>query len=63
MALEDLDGWMGGDDWTLDLTMMQRAVRFGRSNAWRFDMRVEHVYAYAFADWVFDRHGFPKKRR
>jgi uncharacterized protein len=52
-----------GDDWTLDLTMMQRAVRFGRSNAWRFDMRVEHAYAYAFKDWTFDRHGFPKKRR
>ncbi len=49
--------------WALDLTMMQRAIRFGRSNAWRFDFDVSHPYEYAFADWKFDRHGFPRKRR
>jgi uncharacterized protein len=52
-----------GPDWQLDLTMMQRAIRFGRSNAWRFDMAVEHAYRFAFTDWTFDRHGFPKRRR
>lgn len=45
--------------WTLDLTMMQKAIRFGRSNAWRFDMSASHPYGFAFADWRFDRNGFP----
>lgn len=49
--------------WHLDLTMMQRAIRFGRSNAWRFDPGIEHPYDFAFADWIFDAHGFPRKRR
>ncbi|UCD11186.1 MAG: TPM domain-containing protein [Nitrospinaceae bacterium] len=45
--------------WRLDLTMMQKAVRFGRTNAWHFDLQVEHPYRFAFEDWRFDRHGFP----
>jgi len=49
--------------WYLDLTMMQRTIRFGRSNAWRFASGVRHPYAFAFADWIFDQHGFPQKRR
>jgi len=52
-----------GADWRLDLTMMQTAIRFGRSNAWRFAPSVEHDYRFAFEDWVFDRHGFPKRKR
>jgi uncharacterized protein len=46
--------------WRLDLTLMQRVVRFGRSNAWHFAPGVAHPYAFAFADWRFDRHGFPR---
>ncbi|MDN3722346.1 hypothetical protein QW131_31860 [Roseibium salinum] len=34
--------------WQLDLTMMQRAIRFGRSNAWRMDLSVRHPYEFAF---------------
>lgn len=49
--------------WALDLTMMQRVVRFGRDNAWRFDRRADHPYAFAFRDWRFDRNGFPKSQR
>jgi uncharacterized protein len=49
--------------WALDLTMMQRAIRFGRTNAWRFDLAAEHPYAFAFADWRFDQNGFPAKNR
>jgi len=45
--------------WRLDLTMMQRAVRFGRNSAWRLLPGVEHEYAYAFVDWRFDANGFP----
>ncbi len=51
-----------GADWRLDLTMMQRAIRFGRTNAWRFAPGVEHPYRFAFTDWTFDRHGFPARR-
>ncbi len=48
-----------GGGWALDLTMMQRALRFGRANAWRFDPAASHAYGYAFEDWRFDTHGFP----
>jgi uncharacterized protein len=45
--------------WRLDLTMMQKAVRFGRSNAWHFASGVHHPYQFAFVDWEFDKNGFP----
>lgn len=45
--------------WALDLTMMQRAIRFGRSNAWHFDLGASHPYEFAFGDWHFDSKGFP----
>ncbi len=50
-----------GGAWALDLTMMQRALRFNHSNYWRFDMSARHPYRFAFDDWAFDRHGFPKR--
>ena len=46
--------------WRLDLTMMQSAIRFGRSNAWHFARGAEHPYRFAFTDWSFDRNGFPR---
>ena len=49
----------GEGGWLLDLTMMQRAIRFGRSNAWRFDLSIGHPYRFAFSDWQFDNNGFP----
>jgi len=52
-----------GGGWALDLTMMQRAIRFGRTNAWHFDVAVDHPYRFAFADWRFDAHGFPIGRK
>jgi uncharacterized protein len=45
--------------WALDLTMMQSAIRFGRTNAWRFLPGAAHPYHFAFEDWRFDRNGFP----
>lgn len=45
--------------WRLDLTMMQKALRFGRNNAWRLDPQAAHPYNFAFADWRFDKNGFP----
>jgi len=47
------------DGWALDLTMMQKAIRFGRTNAWHFDLASDHPYRFAFADWRFDANGFP----
>ncbi len=50
------------EGWRLDLATLQRAVRFGRDNAWRFADGLAHPYAFAFADWRFDRNGFPRTR-
>ncbi len=49
-----------GGGWLLDLTMMQRAIRFGRTNAWHFERSINHPYKFAFADWRFDAKGFPQ---
>ena len=49
----------GAGGWALDLTMMQSAIRFGRSNAWHFDLAADHPYGFAFTDWEFDANGFP----
>ena len=49
-----------GAAWALDLTMMQRAIRFNHDNHWRLDPGVEHPYGFAFEDWRFDQHGFPR---
>ncbi|MDX1385086.1 MAG: TPM domain-containing protein [Thermoanaerobaculia bacterium] len=49
------------DGWRLDLTLMQQAIRFGRSNAWRFDPAVRHPYGFGFEDWSFDAVGFPQE--
>jgi len=49
-----------GRAWTLDLTMMQRAIRFNHDNHWRLDPGANHPYGFAFEDWRFDRHGFPR---
>ena len=54
---ENIDG-----AWALDLTMMQRAIRFGRGNAWHFERDAQHPYEYAFVDWQFDSHGFPREK-
>ena len=47
--------------WALDLTMMQRVIRFNHGNYWRIDTSAQHPYRVAFDDWAFDRHGFPKQ--
>jgi uncharacterized protein len=48
--------------WALDLTMMQRAIRFGRDNSWHFERRAAHPYQFAFADWALDSNGYPRAR-
>ncbi|MFW6093298.1 MAG: TPM domain-containing protein [Pseudomonadota bacterium] len=45
--------------WKLDLTMMSTSIRFNHDNHWRFEAPRAHPYAFAFADWRFDRNGFP----
>jgi hypothetical protein len=49
-----------GAAWALDLTMMQQAIHFNHDNYWRLDPGVAHPYGFAFEDWRFDRHGFPR---
>jgi uncharacterized protein len=46
--------------WRLDLATMQSAIRFNHRNEWRFAERDRHPFAFAFADWRFDQHGFPR---
>jgi uncharacterized protein len=45
--------------WQLDLTMLQRSIRFGRGNAWHFDLSQSHPYEFGFEDWTLDPSGFP----
>lgn len=52
-----------GAQWALDLTMMQRAIRFGRDNSWHFVAGHEHPYEFAFDDWRLDADGYPHARR
>jgi uncharacterized protein len=47
------------DRWRLDLASAGRIFRFGAGNAWHLAPGAEHPYAWAFADWRFDAHGFP----
>ncbi len=53
-----------GEDgrWRLDLATMSHAIRFGRTNAWRFYSR-RNPYRFAFEDWAFDNSGIPRKVR
>lgn len=46
-------------NWLLDLTMMQRAIRFGPGNAWHFVAGLKHEYEFGFVDWRFDKNGYP----
>lgn len=45
--------------WLLDLTMMQRAIRFGTGNAWHFVAGLKHEYDFGFTDWRIDKNGYP----
>lgn len=53
------------DGWKLDLTMMQKAIRFNHMNYWHFDSSSAALrdYMFAFKDWQFDNHGFPYPKR
>jgi len=48
--------------WRLDFANAQRVLRFGGGNAWHFATGQRHPYAFAFADWSLDRHGYPHAR-
>ena len=49
-----------GGRWKLDFETAAQAIRFGRSNAWRLVGERAGPYAFAFDDWRFDGHGFPR---
>lgn len=50
-------------NWKLDLTMMQKAIRFNHMNQWHFDMNAKHDYEFAFVDWSFDKNGYPTAKK
>ncbi len=47
-----------GGGWRLDFAVMSRLIGFNHKNQWFFRSR-DHDFMFAFADWRFDRHGFP----
>ncbi len=47
--------------WRLDFAAMSRLVGFNHKNQWFFRSR-DHNFMFAFADWRFDRHGFPHRQ-
>jgi len=49
-----------GEFWTLDLAIMSRLIRFGRTNAWHRTGAGFGEYGFAFEDWEFDGNGFPR---
>jgi uncharacterized protein len=48
-----------GGRWTLDLAAAGQVIRFNHRNQWRMPDPDDHAYAFGFADWRFDRKGFP----
>jgi hypothetical protein len=50
----------GEAGWQLDFSTMSRVIGFNHLNQWHF-RTLNHPYMFAFADWTFDRNGFPKK--
>ncbi len=46
--------------WQLDFVTMSQVIGFNHRNQWFFRNH-EHPYRFAFTDWTFDQHGFPKK--
>lgn len=48
------------NSWKLDLTMMQKAVRFDNKNRWHFVPGFNHQYGFAFSDWIIDNNGYPR---
>ena len=52
--------------WKLNLTMMQKAIRFNHRDQWHFDLNnpsAMQPYKFAFTDWRLDKHGYPHSSR
>lgn len=49
--------------WRLDFATMMQSIRFNIDNDWRFDFKKPHAYGEAFADWDFDKNGYPHAPR
>jgi hypothetical protein len=52
----------GEQGWMLDFAAMHRSIGFNHKNQWFF-RSTDHPFMFAFGDLVFDRHGFPHRRR
>ncbi len=47
--------------WQLDFVAMSKTIGFNHRNQWHF-RQSQHEYMFAFADWRFDKDGFPHLR-
>ena len=52
----------GDQGWMLDFQTMSRVIRMSHKNMWMLKSR-EHPYMFGFADWKFDKNGFPILQR
>jgi len=52
---------LGEQGWQLDFATMSRTIGFNHRNQWHLRSQ-EHPYMFAFADWAFDKNGFPHDR-
>ena len=51
----------GDGGWMLDFATMSIVFQMNHKNMWMMKT-MEHPYMFAFADWSFDKNGFPVKR-
>lgn len=49
--------------WRLDFSVMMQNIRFNIDNDWRFHPQIPPAYAAAFADWDFNKDGYPFARK
>lgn len=51
----------GDEGWMLDFATMNWVLQMNHKNMWMMK-KMDHPYMFAFADWLFDKNGFPVKR-
>ncbi|WP_163338256.1 TPM domain-containing protein [Desulfopila sp. IMCC35008] len=52
----------GENGWMLDFATMSRVLQMNHKNMWRM-RTTDHPYMFGFADWTFDKNGFPVSTR
>ena len=48
--------------WRLDILLLMNSIKFNHENYWYFVSECPEPYKFAFADWQFNRDGYPFKK-